>query len=749
MNARAGRNDPCPCGSRRKFKHCCGALSAAPSPAGLQRGQVGALVALIDRGRPADAEREVRGLLRSHPDAGMLWKVLSVALMRQGKDALEPLQRAVELLPADAEAHANLGSELSGRGRQQEALASFERSLELEPRASGTLIDAANTLRALGRGRESLALYERALCLEPRSAETHNNLGSARLELGQAAAAVDSYRAALQLRPEDAAIQCNLASALHQQGSYQEALESSQRAIAREPGLSAAYNHQGLALAALGRRREAIASLRRAVALHGGYFEALANLAELLREVGERHESLELWQKVIELDPRRAASHCQLGRVLFELRQLEPAVASFRRALELEPRELQAQLGIAAALRVLGRHAEAEERCQAALALAPASVEGLALLGELRADRGQFAEAQQLFGRALALDADYPSLYSSIATHRRMTAEDAAWLAGVQRLLARQLPLANEIGLRFALAKFYDDTARYDEAFENYRLANELTARDGARYEPGKLTARVSELMQRFDAAGIATLQQHAADSARPVFIIGMPRSGTSLTEQIIASHPLAFGAGEVRFWDRAFTELRSCGTQEAARAARAEQLTREYLTRLGGGAGSALRITDKMPANFLYAGLIHALFPQARIIHLQRHPLDTCLSIYFQNFFNMATYGRDLGNLAHYYGEYQRIMAHWQAVLPADVLLTVPYEALVQDQEGWTRRMLEFIGLPWDARCLEFQETERVVITASRWQVRQRITNASVGRWRNYRKHLAPLMHLLPAEGN
>ena len=171
--------------------------------------------------------------------------------------------------------------------------------------------------------------------------------------------------------------------------------------------------------------------------------------------------------------------------------------------------------------------------------------------------------------------------------------------------------------------------------------------------------------------------------------------------------------------------------------------LARDYLLRVGAQAGGALRVTDKMPANFLYAGLIHAALPRARIIHMQRHPLDTCLSIYFQNFFNVSAYTNDLDSVAHYYGQYLRVMAHWRGTLPAGALLEVPYEALVADPEGWTRRMLDFIGLPWDPRCLDFQETDRVVITASKWQVRQRITSSSVGRWRNYEQHLAPLRHL------
>jgi Sulfotransferase family len=209
-----------------------------------------------------------------------------------------------------------------------------------------------------------------------------------------------------------------------------------------------------------------------------------------------------------------------------------------------------------------------------------------------------------------------------------------------------------------------------------------------------------------------------------------------------------------VRFWDRAFALLEDAARSSNNLDQRSGGVAEEYLRAIRERAAAASpaigaigvtppRTTDKMPANFLYAGLIHAVFPNARIIHMQRDPLDTCVSTYFQNFFNVSPYANDLGDLAHYYGEYRRIMAHWRSVLPEHALLEVPYEGLVENPEGWTRRMLDFIGLPWDPKCLEFHQTDRVVITASKWQVRQKISASSIGRWRNYEKYVGPLQHL------
>jgi hypothetical protein len=219
--------------------------------------------------------------------------------------------------------------------------------------------------------------------------------------------------------------------------------------------------------------------------------------------------------------------------------------------------------------------------------------------------------------------------------------------------------------------------------------------------------------------------------SPRPVFIVGMPRSGTSLAEQILASHPSVFGAGELPFWTDAAAAYAAATGEDMQNLA--ATLGKDYLRRLDELSTDALRVVDKMPANFLHLGLIHDALPHARIIHLQRNPRDTCLSIYFQHFKTGLDYANDLEDLTNYYLEYLRLMEHWHDVLPESVLLDVPYEGLVGTQETWSRRMLEFIGLPWDAACLDFHRTERRVMTASKWQVRQKISSASVGRWRHY----------------
>jgi tetratricopeptide (TPR) repeat protein len=740
-----GRNQSCPCGSGRKFKHCCGVgPAAAASPQVLNSNEIGALVALVSRGRLGEAEQRAHALLQKCPDAGILWKILGVALLRQDKDALPALRRAAELMPHDAEAHGNLGAALHDQGQWAQSLVSLQRAVALQPDNVEALVDAADALRGVGRVRESVAWYQRALRLDARLPEAQNNLGNAFMELGQYDSAAGCYRLALQLKPDDAQVHCNLGNALRQLGRLQEASASSQRAIALDPALGVAHICLGLILAAQGQPDAAVASYRRALALNANDVEALNNLGTVLRDLGKLREALSLYARAIEIEPARAESHCNLGHALLEFRRVDEAAASYTQALALQPDNAVAHLSLGTVFRLQGRAADAAASCRAALAIDSRNVEALSLLGELRADGGQFSEAEELFQRAIAIDPQFPFAFFSIAAHRKMTSGDTAWLRGAQGLLAKRLPLRHQISLRYALGKYFDDVGQYEHAFSHYRQANELTKSYGVHYDRGKLTRRVDAIIDSFDAASIRHYQSGGLASERPVFIVGMPRSGTTLTEQILASHPGVFGAGELTFWQSAFSAYEAAGLKGHGGASLIPRMAGDYLERLTALSGEALRVVDKMPANFMNAGLIHVALPQARIIHMRRHPIDTCLSIYFQYFSNIHPYANDLDDLAHYYGEYVRLTHHWRASLPATTLLEVPYEGLIDDQEGWTRRMLDFIGLPWDPKCLQFHQTDRVVITTSKWQVRQKISNASVARWHHYERFVGPLRTLL-----
>jgi tetratricopeptide (TPR) repeat protein len=637
------------------------------------------LLALLNAGRYVELEIKARELLHLNPNAAVVWQVLGMALARQGKDALQALTTAAQLLPDDAGVHNNLG----------------------------------NALGRLGRFDDAVASYRRALALKPDFAEAHNNLGRTFLDLGQGAAAAESCRRALELEPRYAEAHDNLGSAMLELGRPEEAAASYRLALEIQPHIAETHNNLGNAMLELGRTDEALASYRRALQINAEFAEAHNNMGNGLRTLG----------------------------------QLDDAVAGYRRAIEINPNFASAHRNLGIALRLQGRTADAIASCRRSLEIEPRSAATLTVLADASADNGHFVEAEELFKRAIGVESESAEAWSGIARLRKMTRADAAWLAQAQRIADQRPAPRKEIQLRYAIGKYFDDVKDFEQAFINFQRANELTKLHRAQHDRLHLTQIVDGITQSYDTAWFEKARMHALESALPVFIVGMLRSGTTLAEQILASHPAVFAAGELTYWNSAAAAYQASSSEHEA-SAMLRKRADDYLLLLRGLADGARRIVDKMPTNFAFLGLIHAALPNARIIHMRRNPIDTCLSIYFQHFEATVSYANDLEDLAHYYTEYVRVMNHWRSILPPQAILDVPYEGLVSDQETWSRRMLDFIGLPWDPRCLDFHATQRTVITASKWQVRQKITASSVLRWRHYEKFLGPLLRLgdLPA---
>ena len=684
-----------------------------------------------------------RALLARYPDVGLLWKLYGAAVLRQGEDALPILERAVQLLPQDADVQCDLGTALRQRGDVVGAVECYERALALRPEHVGAMVELANVLQLGGRFLEAAATYQRALDVQPEVAELHNNLGDALRDAGRRDDALTSYGRALAIRPDFAEAHSNLGNALRGLGRFDQAAVSYRRALAIKPDFAEAHNNLGNVLRDLGQIDDALASYSLALELKPQFADAHSNLGNALRDVGRLREALVSYERALELKPSLAEAHNNLGNVHLDLMQLNEAEASYRRALDLRPDYVHAQTSLARVLRQQGRALAAEESCRRALRMAPDSADSVAFLAELHTDRGEFVEAEALFKRALELAPELPAAWAGLARCRRMIDSDSSWLAVAQRLVAGKLPLRQEIYLRFAMGKYFDDVMNYEQAFYNYRLANELTRKYGAVFDRSELTRQVDGTLHAYGREWLSGVRYHGAASERPIFIVGMPRSGTSLAEQILASHPAVFGAGELPFWHEAGTVFDSSATDAAADASLIGEFAQAYLRQLGELSPDALRVVDKMPTHFRLLGLIHAALPNARIIHMRRNPLDTCLSIYFQNFSIAHAYASDLEDLAHYYCEYRRLMAHWRAALPEGTILDVSYEELVTQPQDSIRRMLEFVGLPWDERCLEFHATNRTVITPSKWQVRQKISTGSVGRWRHYERFVGPLRRL------
>ena len=732
---------------------------------------------LMNGGRFAEVAHRAGELLRQYPEYGPLWKIRGAALVQQRQPAVRELQRAAQLLPEDpethyyfgnamqdsaepaaaadayrraiqlrpgfAEAHDALGSTLQDLGRHVESLESFRKALRLRPEMAEAHSNLGNSLLALGNTDEALASYHKAIQLRPDFAEAHASLANAWMKIGRRADAVAGYRRALHLNPTMAEAQIALAGALRDSGELDQAHVAYQRALELRPDLAELHNRLGSLQMQMGHPGEAVRCYRRAIELAPDQPAVYGNVGNALRDLGRLDEAVSCFRRALEIQPNLPEIHNNLGNALMDLTQLAEAESSYRQALVLKPDFASAFIGLSMTLRAMGRSDEAEASCRRAVELAPDNAEALTFMAEFPADRGDFADAERLFRQAISIDPDLPVAWAGIPRFRKMGSADAEWLAAAQRLIGKDLPVRHEISLRFAVGKYYDDVQDYEQAFANYRRANNLVRQYGLKYDRQRLSQLVDQKIGLYNSMWLDGKRSGGITSQRPVFVIGMPRSGTTLIEQILASHPAGYGAGELAYWNAAAAAYEPSAIKSNTRPGEVSMYGESYLELLQGLAPNAVRVVDKMPANFMNLGLIHAALPEARIIHVRRHPVDTCLSIYFQNFSMALPYANDLEDLAHYYAEYQRIIAHWQTVLPADRLLEIQYETLIDEPEVWSRRLVDFIGLPWDPRCLEFYAAGRSVTTASKWQVRQKINRSSVDRWRNYEQHIGPLRTL------
>ncbi len=499
------------------------------------------------------------------------------------------------------------------------------------------------------------------------------------------------------------------ADALFAQHRYAESAKRLEEALTFDERRADVHAKLGAALCCVGRYGDAESALRRAIELKPSLALAYFNLGTLLRDKGEFAASETALRRAVKQDPKNALALASLGLTLGMRARLTEARECFEKALRLKPHDAGT----------------------------------LSSLGWLAGIEGRFAEAEGHYRAALEADERHPGARALLAGLRRMTDADKEWLEGAEGTLAAGVPPLEESKLRYAMGKYFDDLGKYPKAFEQYKRANELQKLVAAPYDRAARTKFADEMTGEYTKERLAQPAKGASDSARPVFVTGMMRSGTSLVEQIIASHPQAKGAGELNFWNETGRKQHEGSSREGLDEARTRKLGESYLKVLQQHSADALRVVDKSTFNTDHMGLIHLVLPGARIIYVQRDPVDTCLSCYFQDFANVATFTMDLSDLAHYYREHYRLTAHWRQVLPQEALLVVPYAELVADPETWSRRIIEFIGLEWDPRCLQFHQTQRSVLTASNWQVRQPVYSRSVGRWRNYEKFIRPLLEL------
>lgn len=489
---------------------------------------------------------------------------------------------------------------------------------------------------------------------------------------------------------------------------------------------------------------DAAALYEEAIKLDPKHAEAINNLGSALSYLGRYEEAENCFREAMAIKPNFSDPHANLGVLLRQKSYLVDSEAFLRRALKLKPNDLEARVNLGLTLMFLGRMRDARACFTKVLKSAPRHVFALFGMGRIATLEGRFDEAEATLKRVIEINPKMTNAWAALPLVRKMTNADGEWLKHAEELATSTIHPMEEANLRFAIGKYCDDVNDFPQAFRNFKRGNELLKTAAEDYDRKGRSRFIDEIMRDYSRESISKIGSASAgsSSAKPVFVLGMPRSGTSLAEQIIASHPAAHGAGELDYW-AALNAKRSESALGILDEPTLSKVADEYLRLLDRFSTSASHIVDKTPVNSDFLGLIYSVFPKARIIYMQRDPIDTCLSCYFQQFLIGMNFTFDLSDLVHYYREHQRIMAHWRAVLPPGFILDVPYEELVTDQETWSRKMLDFIGLEWDPRCLEFHSITRQVTTASAWQVRQKLYKSSVARWHNYEEFIGPLKTL------
>ena len=575
----------------------------------------------------------------------------------------------------------------------------------------------ARALELLGRGKASEARTMLAELYKSHAADAELlfALGIAEGMLSNFSAAEVSLRNAVAIKPDQAQIHYNLGKALKAQGKIANAVESFTAACRLEPENAAIHNDLCNALVALGHPREALTHIQHATTLAPETPNYHYNQGNVLGYLGMQDQAIAAFRQAVALNPKFRAARIALGDALMGAGKLDEALSIYKPLLQANPQDPGALVGTAAVMD----------------------------------KRGQFKEAGKLLEPLLStgqIDAFAAATFAGLSHH--IDREDEAVSLAEQVLENPQLRASERARLNFALGRIHDRNSRYDQAFHCYNEGNALRRSD---FNICKHREYVDEIIQAFSPAFLTQAERARNTSDVPIFIVGMPRSGTSLVEQILASHPLVHGAGELELLasvaDSIHEHTGETGNYHKAVHALTAEITNElaetYLAQLVALAPNALRITDKLPANFMLLGLIDILFPSARIVHCKRNPLDTCLSCFFQDFAGNHPYSNHLVSLGNYYREYERIMAHWETVLRVPVY-EIQYEDLVTRAESVTPDLIRFCDLGWDDACMDFHTSKRTVATASYDQVRQPMYTSSMARWRHYENYIGELVTAL-----
>jgi len=648
------------------------------------------------------------------PSKAELGSVVSLYNKGELKEALSNGHQLLSKYPNSPMLENILGVLNAASNRLSEALLRYDNALRLKPNYAEAFNNKGNTLNELGKYEDALACFEDALRIMPDYAEAHNNLGNLYHKMGQLKKAEVCYEKSIELKPNYVEAYNNLGNACADLNQQTQALQYFTKALRIDPDFVQAYNNIGHTLRLLGRPADAITSFERALTRRPLYAEAYNGLGATLNDMGLHAKAVENIKKAIEIKPNLASAHSNLGNSLSDLGQHEQSIASYKRAIAIQP----------------------------------AFAEVHSNLGNSLCEFGRYDEAISCFDRALELKPDFAEAHNNLSRLKNYTSDDPQFKEMTKRIEIPNLPDHELMHLSFALGKAYEDLGDIDQAFFYLEKGNRLR-KESFKYSIESEQFHFDHIKKLFNSANAAYIRKttslNVTDRVKPIFIVGMPRSGTTLTEQILASHSQVFGGGELETLGRLLNPVIKEAEKFVGNSLTADNLMRlrnEYLSELQTHNTNKFLITDKMPPNFKWIGFLLTVFDTVKIINVQRKPEASCWSM-FKLQFKGHPYTNDLIDIATYYNLYIGLMAFWRAEFPNQIY-NLDYDLLTLNQEEETRRLLDYCDLNWEHGCLNFHENKRPVRTPSGKQVRQKMYQGSSEEWRKYEKHIQPMITVL-----
>jgi tetratricopeptide (TPR) repeat protein len=682
---------------------------------------------------------------------------LGVVALQQGdcSRAVELIGRAVAIAPNVAAFHGNLAEAYRGLGQLDRAAGCNRLALQLRPDYAEAAANLGVVLMAQGKHQAAADSFRQALAIKPDVAAVHNNLGNALRLAGDKEAARTAYERSVELDPGSAEAQTNLGQLLVEKGDADKALAYCREAVRLNPNLPEAHNNLGNALRESGDLVEAKAAYSEALRLNPSLAVTYNNVGQALQEEGKLGDAVVWYRQAIERDPACARIQANLASALTEQDKHDEAARHFEAALCLEPDNADAHNGLASVRNEQNRFEDALACVREAVRLRPGFAAAHANMGSILEVAGDLEAAQASWRDAIRLAPGYAAAHSHLATHLRDRLPEEEFVA-LERLLDNpKLTEGPQCVLHYGIAQVLDARGQYAPAADHLRKANALRGKLWRKrndaYDPDRHHQFVNNLIGSFTPDYFERVRGFGLPSHRPIFVVGLPRSGTTLTEQVLASHSRVFGAGELRLIPDTFVRLPEILNRNETPPVEClplldppavQRIAQAHLDQLAERDATALRVVDKLPDNTLYLGWIATLFPNAKIVHCRRDLRDVALSCWMTNFAQLH-WACDVDHIASRFRNYQRIMEHWRKVLPCR-LLEIDYEEMIHDLESVSRRLMEWCGLEWQPACLDFHKTKRPVRTASVSQVRQPLYAKSAKRWKHYENALADLFSQL-----